>query len=801
MKRILTLLAICLVALNTQAQLNVTYISDLGYTENLNDIWGYVAPDGTEYALVGAQNGTSIVSLANPAVPEEVAYIAGDNSMWRDIKTWGEFAFVTTDQGNDGLTVIDLSNLPNSASSTNITSVPGVGTLTTCHNIYIDEFGFAYLAGCNLNNGGMLIYDCASNPGNPLFVNTAPNVYSHDVYTLANKMYSSEIYNGVFTIYDVSDKNNITALGSQITPFAFTHNTWLSKDSTVLFTTDETANAPVGAYDITDPTDIQFLDSYAPFATLGDGVIPHNAHVWEDWLIVSYYTDGCIIIDASEPDNLVEVGNFDTYIPPSTGFQGVWGAYPYLPSGLVLCSDIGNGLYILEPNYVLACRIEGSVTDASDGSAISAALVTIDNTVTFDNTNATGNYKTGIATADSYEITASRPGYQSQTVTVDLTNGETIIQDFELEPLPSFSFSGTVVNADDGTTPIADAPVHIIDAFGVFEYDLITDASGNFTIPALFEGSYTIAAGKWGFKTTIMNDTDIDMSNSSLVIELDEGYEDIFSLDLGWTVTGDNWTGDWERGVSIPQNAGGGFSITPTEDLPMDEGNTCFITQNGTDLFDNVLINGNTILTSPIFDISTYNEPYLSFHQWYISIDVSVPGFPPPSDDKFVVTLSNGSETVVLSENLFDGDFYSIDWFSSGDIYIPDFIEPTDSMTISFEASAEQGFEIITEAGVDYFQVWDANPVSVNELADAKIQINAFPNPTANEFTLAYDLSDVKGDATAQVVNVIGQTVMTFPLDKSTNKVRFGNDLNPGIYLVNIETGNQESKTIKLVKQ
>ncbi len=802
MKRIMTLFAICLMALNTQAQLNLTYISDLTYTESLNDVWGYEAPDGTEYALVGAANGTSIVSLEDPADPVEVAYIAGDNSTWRDIKTWGQFAFVTTDSGNDGLTVIDLSDLPNSATSTNITSIAGLGTLNTCHNIYIDEFGYAYLAGCNLNNGGMLIFDCFTDPGNPAFVVAAPNQYSHDVYVLANQMYSSEINIGVFTIYDVSDKNNIVTLGSQTTPFAFTHNTWLSKDSTVLFTTDETANAPVGAYDITDPTDIQFLDSYAPFETLGDGVIPHNVHVWEDWLIVSYYTDGCIIIDASHPDNLVEVGNFDTYIPPSTGFQGVWGAYPYLSSGLVLCTDIGNGLYVLEPNYVYACYLEGNVTDASDGSDISAATITLETTTTFANTDATGEYKTGIATSGSYDVTASRPGYISQTLTLNLENGVTTIADFQLEQLPSFSLSGQVVEAGTGT-PIADAIINIADDNEFFVYDVVSDADGNFTIPTFFEGAYNVAAGKWGFKTNLSEGFTIDMSNPTLTIELDKGYEDIFSVDLGWSVTGQNFTGEWERGVSIAQFVGGGFSITPIEDLPNDDGNACYVTQNGEDLFSNVLISGNTILTSPIFDISTYNEPRMSFYQWFISVDASVQGYPPPSNDKFIVTINNGTETVTISEDLFDGDFYNIDWFSSGDINISDFITPTDNMTVSFEASAELGYDIITEAGLDFFQVWDADPtpVSVDDLSTDNIKIKAFPNPTADAFTLSYDLGNVTDEATATVVNVIGQTVKTIALDNTSNNVRFGNELNPGIYLVQIKAGSWESKTIRLVKQ
>ena len=63
----------------------------------LNDIWGYVAPDSTEYALVGKRNGVSIVSLADPDNAVEVATIPGDQSVWRDLKTFGEYAMGRSD--------------------------------------------------------------------------------------------------------------------------------------------------------------------------------------------------------------------------------------------------------------------------------------------------------------------------------------------------------------------------------------------------------------------------------------------------------------------------------------------------------------------------------------------------------------------------------------------------------------------------------------------------------------------------------------------------------------------------------
>ena len=54
-----------------QTNLNVQFRSRLiyGSTVELSNIWGYVDSLGNEYALVGAQNGLSIVDVTNPTNP------------------------------------------------------------------------------------------------------------------------------------------------------------------------------------------------------------------------------------------------------------------------------------------------------------------------------------------------------------------------------------------------------------------------------------------------------------------------------------------------------------------------------------------------------------------------------------------------------------------------------------------------------------------------------------------------------------------------------------------------------------
>ncbi|HHM21107.1 MAG TPA: choice-of-anchor B family protein, partial [Bacteroidetes bacterium] len=253
MKKTLLSLLFASVATLAFPQFNMTLLDAIDYGTNANDIWGWVDPDdGTEYALVGLRDGLSIVDLTDPEDVVEVQFVPGPNSTWRDIKTWGNHVYVTNETGN-GLLVVDMSDAPDSITWYEwAPDLPDLGQLSSCHNLYIDEFGYCYLSGCNINGGGMVVLDVFSDPGNPIYVAPAPPVYAHDVYVRDNKMYASEIYAGSLSIYDVSDKQNITLLGSTQTPYTFTHNAWLNDAGDVAFTTDEKGNAPVTSYDVSD---------------------------------------------------------------------------------------------------------------------------------------------------------------------------------------------------------------------------------------------------------------------------------------------------------------------------------------------------------------------------------------------------------------------------------------------------------------------------------------------------------------------------------------------------------------------
>ncbi|HIF15387.1 MAG TPA: choice-of-anchor B family protein, partial [Bacteroidetes bacterium] len=454
---ILFLITFSFLISNGQQSKNMSLNSNLPYAgRDLSDIWGYVDSSGNEYALVGVYDGTSIVSISGSA-PNEIFFIQGASSIWRDLKTHEHYAYVTNESGN-GLLIIDLNDIP--ANQQNYNWTGGSLGLSSAHNLYIDN-GYAYIFGSNIGNGGALILDL-SDPWNPVHIGTFDDYYIHDGYVRNDTLWSANISDGHFSIIDVSDKTNPVEIINQNTPVNYAHNCWLSDDSKYLFVTEEKPGAPITSYDISDPNNITELDQY--FSSSSEDVIPHNTHVLGDFIINAHYRDGITVVDISKPDNLVETAYYDTSPQFSgNGFNGSWGAYPFLPSGIILATDIENGLYLLEAQFIKGCYLEGNVFDSTTNLILSGVKVEIVGTNIIKQNKITGVYKTGYATSGIYDVIFSKPGYNTKTYQgVVLQNDSLTLLDAMLSPdhIP-VSFDGLVIDAND-LLPIADAQVKLI---------------------------------------------------------------------------------------------------------------------------------------------------------------------------------------------------------------------------------------------------------------------------------------------------------------------------------------------------
>jgi choice-of-anchor B domain-containing protein len=287
MKRIyLALIGLLAVSLLNAQNFNLTLRSTLPYNGILANIGGYVDGLGNEYALVGYEFGLSIVDVTDPDNPIEKFVVNGPTSNWRDVKTWSTYAYVTTEGGNSGLQIVDLSNLPNSVNSKYWTGTGSIsGQLETIHALHVDA-GYVYLFGSNLFGGAAVIADLAD-PWNPVYTGhtTGADQYIHDGYVRNDTLWAGHIYAGYFQVWDVSNKANPVALAQQNTPTNFTHNTWLNDAGSVLMTTDETSDSYLASYDITDLGNIKELDRFQ--TTPGSGSIVHNTHVVNDYAVSS----------------------------------------------------------------------------------------------------------------------------------------------------------------------------------------------------------------------------------------------------------------------------------------------------------------------------------------------------------------------------------------------------------------------------------------------------------------------------------------------------------------------------------
>lgn len=760
-----------MIGLLTQAQesLNMTLLSNLDYGNSLSDIWGYATTDG-EYALVGVYDGISIVDVSNPAIPTELEFFPGPSSTWRDLKTWGNYLYCINETGA-GLQIVNLTEVISGEPNPTYIENTSLG-FTTAHNIFIDENGVLYVFGSNYGVGGASMYDLVSDPENPTFLGVFDDYYFHDGMVRGDTLWGGAIYNGVFSVVDVSDKTNPVIIGTHPTPNTFSHNCWISDDGDYLFTTDEVSGAYVASYDVSNLDDIQELDRIQAWSGYSD-VIPHNTHVDGDFVVTSYYADGVSVVDISNPSNLIEVAFYDTSIGFSgDGFNGAWGAYPWLPSGNILVTDIETGLYVIEPKYGNASYIDGTVTNLVTGAPISNAQVQIVGSTNPALTNLSGFYETGMADMGTYQIIFSAPGYEDLTQTITITSGDILQLDVQLTPFATYQTQLNVVNSAS-FAGIANASVAIYNSD--FDYQLVSGANGTVST-FLMEGEYSISIGAWGYQT-ICGELVVSGEEVNQTFELDVVYSDDFSVDLGWRVTSDAslTAGEWERGTPNGTYYQGG-QLNPGFDAAGDCGSFAFVTGNteGVDYYVDDVDNGRTRIISPTMDLRFYTNPILSCRTWFRNT-----GGEGTPNDSLLLKLSNGIETILLDYRTYESS--SSTW-KNHEISLSGSIEFTDDMHLIVETMDMDGSGHLVEAGFDNFII-SVDNLSLTSSEDNKLSI--YPNPS----NLGLMFIEANCDDALTISDLSGKLIETFELKTGINTFNLAH-LRAGSYIVELHSFN-----------
>ncbi len=360
-------------------------LSSMGATSG-TDSWGWTDPQtGKEYALMGVNNGTVFIDITDPINPKNLGKLKSHNnvsSLWRDIKTYSNHAYIVSEASNHGMQVFDLTILRNYTTANpsrvfsetaffNGVTASTPGGFGSAHNIIINETtGVACVVGTSrggASKGGPWFIDLTS-PESPTLLGIYSNLnYTHDAqlvtYNGPDSDYTGrEIFIGSnenkIVLLDVTDKSNIQFISTiDYLDKVYTHQGWFTEDERYFLLGDEEDEVDHGfntrtlIFDFTDlDNPVEYFKYYGPTQA-----IDHNGYVRGNRFYLASYEAGIRIINISDiaNGNMTEINHFDTYPEAnSANFHGVWNIYPYFESGNLLISDYTRGFFLVkDPNY------------------------------------------------------------------------------------------------------------------------------------------------------------------------------------------------------------------------------------------------------------------------------------------------------------------------------------------------------------------------------------------------------------------------------------------------------------------
>ncbi len=356
-------------------------------TTGANDSWGWTDPDdGKEYVLMGLENGTAFIDISDPVNPIYLGKLptATGTTVWRDIKTYNNYAFIVSEASGHGMQIFDLTRLRNvNNPPVTFTEDAHYSGFSDAHNIVINEnTGYAYAVGTNTFGGGAHFVNI-QDPLNPVAAGGfSADGYTHDAQVVTYigpdaDYVGSEIFIGsngsgqIISIVDVTNKSNPQGISTlSYSNSGYTHQGWFTEDQRYFLLGDEFDESNVGFNTRTIVFDLTDLDnpvlSYEYFGTTP--AIDHNGYVKGDNYYLSNYAAGLRVLDISdiENDNIVEIGFFDTYQDNNdASYNGVWNVYPYFESENIMINDRSGGFFL----------VRSSLLNNNDFSAVNTFVV------------------------------------------------------------------------------------------------------------------------------------------------------------------------------------------------------------------------------------------------------------------------------------------------------------------------------------------------------------------------------------------------------------------------------------------
>ena len=342
---------------------------------NSNDIWGWTSSTtGKEYVLLGKIVGTAFIDISDPEIPRYLGVLPTEttNSTWRDIKTYGDYAYIGSEAGDHGMQIFDLNILDTVTvipqTFVNSAHYSGFGD---SHNIVINEdFPLAYGVGTNTAAGGLHAVDI-TDPLNPVIAGTFDeDGYTHDAQVVTYDGPDTDhvgkqiafCYNANYlTIVDADDPTDMIQLSTETyLDEGYTHQGWCTDDHRFLLMNDEGDENSFGINTRTIIWDIQDLENPLVIGeyfhtTLA---IDHNCYIEGQFAFQSNYRAGLRILGIQDISNanLSTEAYFDV-VPAddNANFSGSWSNYPYFESGVIAVSSIGDGLFLVKATDLEGC--------------------------------------------------------------------------------------------------------------------------------------------------------------------------------------------------------------------------------------------------------------------------------------------------------------------------------------------------------------------------------------------------------------------------------------------------------------
>ena len=475
---------------NSEAQLgnkNMYLLANVNtHTTPYSALWGYKAPDGREYAILGTFDGTQFVDITDASNIHQVGFVAstspGDpNNLWREMKTYSHYAYLVSEVRNSGIQIVDLQYLPDSVHYVK-KFVPAGHTFT--HSI--SQSGpYLYLNGCNPGFGnGVTVLDLTVNPETPVKRGGYNADYIHDCRIVNDTIYAANVYVSKVSIINATNKNTLTGITSFINiANSGPHNTAVTEDRKHLLVTDEVGNLPraLKIWNIQDLGNITYVTNWQPTGITS--AIVHNVEIYGKYALLAHYTAGVRLVDISNPALPTEVAYYDTYPSDDFGnYEGCWGVYMF-PSGKIIASDRSTGLYVLKTNFNISAVPEGFYNSSTNRlnakdtvraflrSASSPYNIIDSSKAIVDSLSFTGNFKFNTAPSGTYYIVIK---HRNSIETWSRVNGEI----YNPMALGSYNFSDSLSKAYGSNMKQVDfSPVSFAAYSGDVDQDGSVDAS------------------------------------------------------------------------------------------------------------------------------------------------------------------------------------------------------------------------------------------------------------------------------------------------------------------------------------